>query len=328
MTGVAESAEFICNNATYVKLGPEENFKKAAEILEPLVNAYKPENWAESNLHPAHFDPKQKASWIFLTDTLNFAFWAEQGQPLFTVKYNDKLYTGYLSLVAAIRRAVDQGKPILDPKFWSNCTTEDIRDIFHSETTTEIPLLDYRLEVLHEAGNFVIKNFTGSTYEMIKSTNNSAVNLVNLVSANLKSYCDKYIYKGKQVSFLKRAQILAADLHFAFLADNDPVCHFNDIDRLTMFADYRVPQALNYFGLIIYRDDLMTKLREEPHLEPGCEMECEIRGCSIHSVEKLKAFMKEKHPSILIDFILWDYAKANSQQMDHIPIHKTRSVFY
>lgn len=32
--------------------------------------------------------------------------------------------------------------------------------------------------------------------------------------------------------------------------------------------------------------------------------------------------------AIVIDFYLWTYAKANSEQMKHIPIHKTKSVFY
>jgi hypothetical protein len=32
--------------------------------------------------------------------------------------------------------------------------------------------------------------------------------------------------------------------------------------------------------------------------------------------------------AISIDFYLWDYAKANAAAMQHIPIHKTSSIFY
>lgn len=329
MTEVISSAKFINENSQFVKLGNDESFRKAAEVIEPLVKNWKPGNWSESNLQPQGITKYDKATWIFFIDTVNFGFWTVPGQPYFTVNYKDKNYTGYFSLVAGIRKALDNGdKRILDVNFWEQCNAEDLKSIFKSEITSEIPLVDFRVKVLNEAGKFIKENYNGSVYEMIKSVNNSAVKLVNLVSNNLMSYNDKYEFKGRKVSFLKRAQILAADLHFGFLGDGDDVCKFNDIDQLTMFADYRVPQVLNYFGLLIYSDELLKELKERPHFEPGSTMECEIRGNSILCVEKLKSFMKEKHPSTLIDFVLWDYAKANSEKMEHIPIHKTRSVFY
>ena len=52
-----------------------------------------------------------------------------------------------------------------------------------------------------------------------------------------------------------------------------------------MFADYRVPQILNSLGLIKYSDHLMDTLKQNPYLEKSCNLEVEIRGCSIWSVE-------------------------------------------
>jgi len=40
------------------------------------------------------------------------------------------------------------------------------------------------------------------------------------------------------------------------------------------------------------------------------------------------ASITEPLNAIMIDFFLWDYAKANSDAMAHIPIHKTSSIFY
>lgn len=37
---------------------------------------------------------------------------------------------------------------------------------------------------------------------------------------------------------------------------------FEDIDYITMFADYRVPQVLVYFGAMQYDDHLMKLLQE------------------------------------------------------------------
>uniref|UniRef100_A0A0E9VD01 Queuosine 5'-phosphate N-glycosylase/hydrolase n=1 Tax=Anguilla anguilla TaxID=7936 RepID=A0A0E9VD01_ANGAN len=36
-----------------------------------------------------------------------------------------------------------------------------------------------------------------------------------------------------------------------------------NLDYLTMFADYRVPQALVYLGALRYSDSLMNTLKEE-----------------------------------------------------------------
>lgn len=88
------------------------------------------------------------------------------------------------------------------------------------------------------------------------------------------------------------------------------VCNFKDIDAITMFADYRVPQVLRYLNLIIYTDELVKELTEHPHLKSGSEMECEIRACSILAVEKLKEFIGHGAVSGL--------RKS----------HKTESVFY
>lgn len=85
----------------------------------------------------------------------------------------------------------------------------------------------------------------------------------------------------------------------------------------------------------------MERLKTNPHLEKGSELEIEIRGNSIWSVEILKNRIKElleKDPSshdksiqinsILIDFYLWDYAKQHSDDLSKIPIHKTVTIFY
>ena len=63
-------------------------------------------------------------------------------------------------------------------------------------------------------------------------------------------------YKGRLVHFYKRAQILVADLWAAFgcqTAVNGHFASFADVGRLTMFADYRVPQILRHVGVRVPR---------------------------------------------------------------------------
>ena len=120
---------------------------------------------------------------------------------------------------------------------------------------------------------------------------------------------------------------------------------FEDIDEITMFADYRVPQAMVYFDMIRYTPALLDRLATDPYLPSGDELEQEIRAASILGVEKVKQAMLElyhqetgaKKPpaeegeylnAAVIDFYLWDTAKSLSREMAHIPIHKTTSIFY
>lgn len=172
---------------------------------------------------------------------------------------------------------------------------------------------------------------------MISSAEKSAARLIETVTSKITSFDDKCELEGRVVYFRKRVQILVADIWACF--EGKGFGEFSDIDSITMFADYRVPQSLAYFGAIKYSDRLLDLLRSDPHLKRGGREECEIRAASIWSVElarrrALEILEQTPSPSsapfnaIVIDFYLWDYAKAHSSKMDHIPIHKTMTIFY
>jgi len=59
---------------------------------------------------------------------------------------------------------------------------------------------------------------------------------------------------------LKRAQILISDVHECLRGENP--ADFADIDKLTMFADYRVPQVLAYKGVLVYSEELEEILKK------------------------------------------------------------------
>ena len=50
---------------------------------------------------------------------------------------------------------------------------------------------------------------------------------------------------------------------------------------MTMFADYRVPQSLQQYGVLQYSQQLLEWLYQDKLLPPGHSWELEIRGCSI-----------------------------------------------
>lgn len=78
----------------------------------------------------------------------------------------------------------------------------------------------------------------------------------------IKSVAKEYKYKKINlfsVSFYKRAQILVGDIWACFKGEG--IGKFHDIDYITMFADYRIPQVLVHFGAIRYSNPLLSRLQ-------------------------------------------------------------------
>lgn len=67
---------------------------------------------------------------------------------------------------------------------------------------------------------------------------------------------DEAIYNGQQIFFYKRAQILVGDLYGALAEVKDFPLKFTNLEQLTMFADYRVPQTLRLVGIFDYSPSL------------------------------------------------------------------------
>lgn len=107
------------------------------------------------------------------------------------------------------------------------------------------------------------------------------------------------------VLFLKRAQILVADIWSCF--EGKHYGNISNIDCLTMFADYRVPQVLHRLGILFYSDSLYEIIKSETEIPPGSQCEIEIRGCSIWAVHLILLKILDVEPDVKINSILLDY---------------------
>ena len=110
-TGILKDAEFIYNNSIDVAIDYMST-KKAAKFIWKSMDEqdYSPRSWSAHELHPNE-RTEATVAFIFTMDLLNFSFYPDEptAEP-FTVDYRDKTWTGYWSLVAALRRAIDEGK--------------------------------------------------------------------------------------------------------------------------------------------------------------------------------------------------------------------------
>lgn len=168
---------------------------------------------------------------------------------------------------------------------------------------------------------------------------------------------DEFQWQDREepVRFLKRPQILVADLWACFQGEGYGA--FKDIDKITMFADYRVPQILSTMGCLAYSPSLGTAIKEKEIIPSGSPLEMQLRGefpptrmaslmkakclqltngvaCSIWCVELIRREIKRNHPeveinAILIDFFLYDLMKEiEAKGQETVPHHRTRSIWY
>ena len=107
-----------------------------------------------------------------------------------------------------------------------------------------------------EIGDVLMEKYQGSFINCLKNCNKSAMELLKTVVSDFKCFDDTHDFHGEKVSIHKRAQILVADLWQLF--EGQGLCDFSDIDDITMFADYRVPQSLQYFEALQYRSQSFT----------------------------------------------------------------------
>lgn len=111
-TKVLESAQYIFDNAVDVAVNMSKT-KEAAETIWRRMQEkeYSTKTWSEHELHPKSKD-ESTVDFIFTMDLLNFSFWSDttDDSKRFAIEYRGRRWTGYWSLVAALQRALDEGK--------------------------------------------------------------------------------------------------------------------------------------------------------------------------------------------------------------------------
>jgi hypothetical protein len=152
----------------------------------------------------------------------------------------------------------------------------------------------------------VIERF-GSALELVDAAGHSADRLVELLAWEHKMYRDVSEHDGERVPLFKRAQITAVDLAQAFGGEGPG--HFDDLDRLTMFADNLVPHVLRLADVLRYDDSLLARIEADELLEHGSVEEVEIRAVAVHAVEQVVAELRDQGVADVsaaqVDMTLW-----------------------
>ncbi len=151
---------------------------------------------------------------------------------------------------------------------------------------------------LNDFGAHVADEHGGSFLAVAQAAGDSAVALAELL-AGWDSFADASPYDGRRIPFCKRAQIAAADLHHAGVADFTA-----DLHRLTLFADNLVPHVLRLDGILDLDPALAARIDAEQPIAHDSPEEVELRACAVHAVE----LICRERPDLTaqqVDHLLW-----------------------
>ena len=245
-------------------------------------------------------DKKILGNFLFILRSLDFQLWSFIQNWQYK---NDKGFFGLMERVIDLFCIINTNnkqinfalfKKIISPK--ENLTLTKIRyKIFKSA-------LDWLEKYDNSFDNYFEENKNGYDF---------CINLFNL-----EKYRDFY----KNFYFLKPNQLLYLEY---ILAKGLIKKYKDELESLTIFADYKIPQIFINFGLIGLPEIYLRKLKEGKIIKKFSLLENELRLASILLGEELSK--KLKIPSYKIDNTLWWLSHKMKLK---IPAPKVKTIFY
>uniref|UniRef100_A0AC34RCC3 Queuosine 5'-phosphate N-glycosylase/hydrolase n=1 Tax=Panagrolaimus sp. JU765 TaxID=591449 RepID=A0AC34RCC3_9BILA len=318
--------ENVISNAKHVSLGSEDKFREVAkELSAELALPDPPELSSQFVNPPEQLTNDEKFNWYLLMDAINFHFYYPDGGR-YKVSDGTNCYSGSMAGAAAINLWIKENPNILTPGTFSQVKKHDVSKYFRDVNGCEIPMIDERVDSINSTFS-ALKDYAGSFYSVVEQCEWDSAKLLCFILENFPSFLDVDVYKlddgtEEEVAFCKRAQLLIADTfrnlgHLSGKVLND--------DFLSAFADYRIPQVLRYFGLIIFDDYLDQEIRKG-FIEDK-QLEIEIRAATLAACHRLSLICGKS--SADIDYALWKKRRIFGQSLDSdFPYHKSLTIFY
>jgi Potential Queuosine, Q, salvage protein family len=273
---------------------------------------------------PAHHHlgtPEARLAFVVSLDAVNF------GSGWFPHLRKRPGCSGYFTIATAWKERFDAlGAPSVDELL--ALRAQDCAHMFQQDPGNEpvAELMGLFAQALADLGRCLRERHGGSFAHLVESAGGRAEALV-LELAHMPLYRDVAHCEGRTIPFYKRAQLTCADLDLAF--GGQGWGRFEDLDRLTIFADNLVPHVLRVEGVLVYEKELARRIDLESLIEAGSREEVEIRGVALHAVERMVELLADRGstvPARRLDHLLWN--RGQSPHIKATPRHRTRSAFY
>jgi Potential Queuosine, Q, salvage protein family len=293
--GVREACAWVVERARDVRVGLLDH------TLDAIADLPTPE-WDPRRHYLG--PPERTMAYVLVLDTINFSFWGGGAG-------------GYWVLAERLRDVFAAGDELARPGSLAEVNAERLRALLG-----DFPMLEERAGALRELGRHALESGGDGPEEWGGLVQDTAAGTARALATYLRSYADFAEYDGRRIPLLKRAQIAAADLNGA------GVRSFPDLEALTCFPDYKLPQLLRHWGALAYSGRLAERIDLQHPLQPGEAAEVEIRAATVAAVERLREALAKSGrqlSSVQVDWIIWEAA----QQLEGVrPYHRVRTIFY
>ncbi len=324
---IFDSIRTACSQLSTVSQYVHLNEDKLAEYAASLKQeeSFQP---TYDTIHHFMGDAPAVVAYILCLDSINF------GSGYFPYINKRPNMSGYFTMASCLKDRFD-AQGVWSAKELIQLKVKDCHDIFEQsgEHPLQIELMQHFTYALRDLGSLLADSFDGSYTKLLKSANNSAEALVDILK-HMPYYQDVSAYPLENnrtlvVPLYKRAQITVSDLALAFnYKDNG---YFEDLAALTIFADNLVPHVLYCDGILSYDESLIEMIESEIPIEAQSKQEIELRGVALHAVERIVEELKKlpDMPNLTsqqVDVTLWD--RGQHPDYKSRKRHRTRSVFY
>ena len=274
-------------------------------------------------------DPNDVIDLILVANSIDTAFTDFTTHVKFQVDYEGQHTSDSDAMFACLNRAMNNGVPMLDGKYLAKITRPDLEKIFAGNI--EMPMLDEKLEVLHQVGSVLAEKYDGRFHNFIKSCApllyDGGNGLVERMAKEFPRFNDVSQYDGQEIKFYKLAQ-LGLWFCYATYPKSGPV-QLNDVAKMTTFPDYIVPTALRILGINSYSPALEHAINSYQLIPRNSTQEVEIRAHSIYATALLREEinkLRTPEEQVIIPQVnerLWTHYHTTNW-----PHHLTRTIMY
>jgi hypothetical protein len=307
-TDVARDARFVRMNAE--RIGPYAAALAAEGLAEPTYDT----------AHHMRGSSADSVAFLLALDSVNF------GSGYFPHLRKRPGMSGYFTVASSLKERWEGTGPLTGPVL-RTLSPLDVAALFGQEGN-EGPaqeLMTLFTRALNDLGGWLAR-YDDDPLGPIRDADRSAARLVAQVN-EMPFFRDVAWYEGREVPLYKRAQLLAADLALAFAGAGPG--RFDDIDRLTLFADNLVPHVLRVDGVLEYDAGLLARIERGDLIPAGSAEEVEMRAVAVHAVERIVERLQRAGIATTarqLDYLLWNRGQGATYKA--LLRHRTRTVAY
>jgi len=273
-------------------------------------------------------DTPEFIDFLGVGNSINFCFQDLKTKKRFRTEYQGQDWEGAFGMWASLKRALEEGIPVLDAQFLAQLDLETTKHIFRGETP--LPMIESRQTLLQETGISLLSSY-GSFSELFRTSGFRAFDggqgIVEQLVAHFPSYYDSSGHNGHYLDYHKRANLFVLMYQGRALASEGKLSTISDAQELTPPADYEVPKALKFLGILKYPKDLERMVKKQRPIFAHSTYEIEIRAQTVFGMvrlaEEINKLRSDPISVVELDYKIWSEGKNASE-----PHHLTETTAY